>query len=159
MSKKKLTTTPDLDLEPEQDPAAIEAETPEQQDGTPAWEFRPRQNPKWGTVTREGLIVGRGASQRVIPPDEVYHLASLGCSMAEMARWFGVSESTLNYNFREYVDKGNEHLRQRLRAAQIKLALSGTSAAMLIFLGKAILGQRDNPIDTDTTQVLPWQDD
>ena len=42
--------------------AEVAAEAPEQQ-ATHKWEFRPRQNPKWGTVTREGLVVGRGVNK------------------------------------------------------------------------------------------------
>jgi len=44
----------------------IESVAPEQA-ATHKWEFRPRQNPRWGTVTREGLIVGRGDNKKVIP--------------------------------------------------------------------------------------------
>jgi hypothetical protein len=30
---------------------------------------------------------------------------------------------------------------------------------MLIWLGKNMLNQSDNPIDSDSNQPLPWQDD
>jgi len=133
----------------------VEAQAPEQRADIPAWEFRPRQNPKWGTVTREGLVVGRGDRQRVIPPDEVYRLSALGCSLAEIAVWFGVSESTMRYNFAEYWARGQENIKQRLRAAQIKAALNG-NATLLIWLGKNMLNQTDQPATNSADQILPW---
>jgi hypothetical protein len=143
--------------EPLDDTQEVEAEAPEQT-ATHKWEFKPRQSPKWGTVTKEGLIVGRGTTKKVIPPDEVYYLASLGVTYKELGEWFGVPEDTLRYNFKPYVEKAREETRQRLRQAQIKLALSG-NAVMLIWLGKNMLGQSDNPQAVDTDKVLPWNDE
>jgi len=135
----------------------INSEAPQQQEAV-KWEYPPRQHPKWGTITKEGLIVGRGAGRKVVPPDEVYKLASLGCTMEEMAEWFGVNRETLKYNFRDYIAKGQANLKQRLRQAQLQTALSG-NATLLIWLGKNILGQSDNPIDSENVQPLPWSDD
>lgn len=136
------------------DDAIVEAEAPEQQQ-THKWEFRPRQQQKWGVVTKQGLIVGRAPNQRIVPPDEVYYLATLGCSTREIADWFNVTESTLKYNFSEYIIKGREEIKQKLRQAQLKAAMSG-NAALLIFLGKNMLGQSDTPQVTDDDRVLPW---
>ncbi|CAB4128035.1 hypothetical protein UFOVP109_20 [uncultured Caudovirales phage] len=135
---------------------AVEAETPEQK-SEHKWQFRPRQSPRWGTVTRAGLIVGRAPNQKCIPPDEVYYLASLACTQKEIARWFGIPEETLKYNFNEYIEKGREETRQRLRQAMLKNALNG-NAVMQIFLAKNLLGMRDNPDTADTDKILPWQD-
>ena len=135
----------------------VEAEAPEQQ-SVHKWEYRPRQNPVWGTVEKRGLVVGRAGKQKVIPPDEVYYLATLGCTTRDIAVWFGVPEETLKYNFKEYIDKAKEDIKQRLRQAQIKAALAG-NVAMLIFLGKNMLGQSDNPTNTDDDKILPWTDE
>mgnify|MGYP006292261933 CR=1 FL=1 len=132
----------------------VEAEAPVQ-DIEHKWEFKPRQNPKWGTVTKDGLIVGRGANRKVVPPDEVYKLAALGCTIEEMSDWFQVNRETLKYNFSEYIEKGRAQLKYRLRRAQIHAALNG-NPTMLVWLGKQILGQSDNPTDTDANQPLPW---
>jgi hypothetical protein len=134
----------------------IEAQTPIQELET-KWEFKPRQNPKWGTVEKEGLIVGRGKNRKVVPPDEVYKLAALGCSMEEMCEWFQINRETLKYNFSEYITKGQAELKQRLRRAQIKTALDG-NATLLIWLGKNILGQSDNPINSEENAPLPWSE-
>lgn len=103
-----------------------------------------------------GLVVGR--DKKVVPPDQVQELASLGCKDSEISNFFGINEDTLKYNFQEYLIKGREELKQSLRRAQIKLALSG-NAVMLIWLGKNILGQSDNPVDSSANQPLPWNED
>jgi hypothetical protein len=121
------------------------------------WEFKPRQNPKWGEVTKEGLIVGRGANKKVVPPDEVWKLAALGCTIEEMADWFQIPRETLKYNFSDYIAKGRSELKRRLRAAQIKTAMAG-NATLLIWLGKNILGQQDNPTNSEENAPLPWND-
>jgi hypothetical protein len=100
------------------------------------------------------IIVGR--DKKAVDPKQVYHLATLHCKDKEIAEWFGIDENTLRYNFSVELTKGRENLKQSLRQAQIKLALSG-NATMLIWLGKNILGQSDNPLDTDTDKILPWE--
>ena len=99
-----------------------------------------------------------GRNNTVVPPEEVIKLASIGCKDMEIADWFGISNDTLRYNFAVELLKGRESLKQSLRRSQIKLALSG-NAVMLIWLGKNILGQSDNPLNADDRQPLPWTDD
>jgi hypothetical protein len=104
----------------------------------------------------EGVIVGR--DKKVIPPSEVYKLAQLGCKDTEICDWFGIDGNTLRYNFSVELLKGRESLKQSLRQAQIRLALSG-NATMLIWLGKNLLDQSDNPTNTDANTPLPWDDE
>lgn len=134
----------------------IEAQAPIQ-NYEERWQFKPRQNPKWGQVTKEGLIVGRGANRKVVPPDEVWKLAALGCTMEEMCDWFQINRETLKYNFSDYIAKGRAELKRRLRAAQIRVALEG-NATMLVWLGKNLLNQSDNPANSDENQPLPWNE-
>jgi hypothetical protein len=134
----------------------LPSETPEQKG--PKWEFKPRKDPKWGEVTKQGLLVGRGANKKVVAPDEVYKLASLGCSVEEMSDWFGVNRETLKYNFSEYIDRGRAEIKQKLRNAQMTAALNG-SVTMLIWLGKNMLGQSDNPFNRNDNEPLPWNND
>jgi hypothetical protein len=137
----------------------VPAVAPEQSADIPHWEFKPRQNPKWGTVTKEGLIVGRGANRKVVPPDEVYKLASLGCTIEEMSDFFGVNRETLKYNFSDYIAKGKAELKRRLRSAMLKNAMTNMNASVQIFLAKNILGMSDNPMDSDVNTPLPWNDE
>lgn len=106
----------------------------------------------------ESTILGKavGRDKKVIPPADVYKLAALGCKNSEICDWFGIDDSTLSYNFKQELIKGREELKQSLRRAQIKLALSG-NATMLIWLGKNILGQSENPTDNEANQPLPWE--
>jgi hypothetical protein len=116
-----------------------------------------RKNPKMGTITKEGIVVGRGANQRVVPTDEIFKLAKLGCTLEEMADWFEVNRETLKYNFKSVIDRGRAETKQTLRRAQIQLALGG-NASMLIWLGKNMLGQSDQGTAPGANDPLPWED-
>ena len=128
-------------------------------------EEQPEQSDKRGpkpkklvAVVVQGYQVGRGLKRRIVNPDDIYRLAQIGSSDREIARWFDIDVSTLTYNFADVIEKGREDLKQSLRMAQIKLALTG-NAVMLIWLGKNILGQTDTPTTTDDKKPLPWQDE
>ena len=116
----------------------------------------PNGEPKWAEKTVKGIVVGRNKS--IIPPDEIEHLASLGCTDREIAKYFDLSESTLRYNFSEYLVKGRHKLRTTLRQAQLRVALDG-NATMLIWLGKNILQQNDAGTTNDEVRALPWTDE
>ena len=113
----------------------------------------PNKPRKMGTKTVEGVVVGRDS--KVIPPEEVYKLAAIGCKDGEIASWFGIDGNTLRYNFSAELTKGRETLKQSLRKAQLQVALNG-NPTMLIFLGKVILGQREDSLDNDEHKILPW---
>lgn len=117
-----------------------------------------RKHEKWGTMEKQGLVVGRGDNKRVIPPDEVYKLACLYCSYQEIADWFNIPRETLKYNFRDLIQKGYNSTKQGLRRAQIEVAMKG-NVTMLIFLGKNLLGQSDNPMESSDQTPLPWTDE
>lgn len=114
---------------------------------------KPNKERKTGTKVVEGVVVGR--DQKVIPPEEVYKLAQIGCKDTEIADWFGVDSNTLRYNFSVELLKGREALKQSLRRAQLTVALNG-NPTMLIWLGKQYLGQSENVLETNENQILPW---
>lgn len=103
-----------------------------------------------------GLCVGR--DKKVIDPEDIERLAALACTDRDIAEFVGINEDTLRYNFKDQLAKGRAEVRISLRRAQIDLALKG-NAVMLIWLGKNILGQTDNPITADANKVLPYKDD
>jgi hypothetical protein len=109
------------------------------------------------TVEVTGYQVGRGITKKVVFDADVYKLAAMGCSDREIATWFDIKDDTLRYNFAEIIAKGREDMKQSLRKAQIRLALSG-NATMLIWLGKNILGQSENPVNSEANAPLPWSD-
>jgi hypothetical protein len=111
------------------------------------------KNEAWGTKIVEGRIIGR--DNKIVPPQEVEDLAALGCKNHEICDWFGINKTTLIRNFETELTKGRENLKQSLRRAQIAAAMSG-NVVMLIWLGKNILGQRDNNYDAVENSPLPW---
>ena len=119
---------------------------------------KPANKKKLVAVEVYGYQVGRGLNRRVISPDEVYKLAAIGSSDREIAQWFSMKEDTLRYNFAEILQTAREDMKQSLRMAQLKLALSG-NATMLIWLGKQILGQQEQPTNNDEKAPLPWKED
>jgi hypothetical protein len=96
-----------------------------------------------------------------IQEEDVYRLASQGCTMEESAAILGCSLSTIDRNFSEAHRAGRNNMLHALRAKQIELALKG-NVTMLIFLGKAYLGQYDyQRIESkvETTQKLESVDE
>lgn len=78
-------------------------------------------------------------------------LAAIGCTDREIAVLSGVSIQTLDRRFGEILDKGRQTLKMKLRRWQLQAAERG-STAMLIFLGKNLLGQRD-AVQLDVNQL------
>jgi len=111
---------------------------------------------KWGEKVITGVVVGR--NKIVVPPDEVEHLASLGCTDREIAQYFDISESTLRYQLSAFLIKGRHQLRTTLRQAQLRVALEG-NPTMLIWLGKNLLQQNDAGTTSDDRRPLPWTDE
>ena len=73
-------------------------------------------------------------------------------------RSFGINDDTLRYNLKDFLINGRQQLKNSLRRAQLRVALDG-NATLLIWLGKQILGQAENPVNTDDNKPLPWNDD
>lgn len=108
-------------------------------------------------ATYLGIEVGRGENKKIINPREVEKLAAIGMKNSEIAEWFGIDDSTLNYNFKQEITKGKLNLIQSLRRAQISVALGG-NPTLLIWLGRNLLGQSDSPFNSDANEPLPWTD-
>lgn len=87
--------------------------------------------------------------------EQIRKLAEISSTMEEIAYVMGCSRSALR-NFTHLVDEGKARGKVRLRRAQMELALQG-NPTMLIWLGKQILGQSDNPVGEGENLVLPWE--
>lgn len=111
---------------------------------------------KYGEKTVTGRVVGR--KKTVIPEDEFLKLAELHCTWQEISDWYDVPVGTLRDNFADLYKKGTTTTKQRLRQAQLRLALKNYDRTMLIWLGKQILGQSESPIQGDDSNVLPWNE-
>ena len=84
----------------------------------------------------------RKLSSETLTDAQLEELAAIGLSDKEISNLLGISESRWKARYQSVITKGRSELRQSLRRAQIRSALSG-NAAMLIWLGKVYLGQRD----------------
>lgn len=101
----------------------------------------------------EGAIVGR--DKKVVPPEEVYKLAQLGCKDKEISEWFGITDNTLRFNFSVELLKGRESMKQSLRRAMWNNAIKLNNTTMQIFLAKNFLGMSDNGA-VSSDEPLPW---
>lgn len=103
-----------------------------------------------------GLPVGR--DKTIVPPEEVYKLAALGCKNTEIADWFGVTEDAISRNFAAELTKARAAIKISLRRAMMNNACQNNNAALQIFLAKNMLGMSDNPVDSEANHPLPWTD-
>ena len=85
--------------------------------------------------------------------DKIEQLASFGCTNTEIASFFGCDTSLITKSYSQFLTKGREKGKIRLRQMQWKAADKG-NVTMLIWLGKQLLGQADksevtweNPVD------------
>ena len=77
-----------------------------------------------------------------IDTEQVEKLASFGCTNIEIGSFFGCSPDLLEKSYSEFLTKGRDKGKIRLRLLQWKAAEAG-SHTMLIWLGKQILNQSD----------------
>jgi len=84
--------------------------------------------------------------------DKVERLSIVGCSADEIAAELGVSERTIWRRCGTVLARGAKKSHVRLRSALMKYALAG-NPALLVFLGKSILGLREPREDAVTVNV------
>lgn len=77
-----------------------------------------------------------------IDPELVKQMASWGAKTSEIAGYFACSTDTIERRFAAELTKGRSDLQMSLRQWQLKSAKAG-NVAMLIWLGKQMLGQID----------------
>ncbi len=92
---------------------------------------------------------------------QVENLAQFGCTNTEIASFFGCDESLIRKSYSEFLTKGRDKGKIRLRQAQFKAALGDDSddkniiapnITMLIWLGKQMLGQSEKQ-EIQTTEL------
>jgi hypothetical protein len=144
---------------------SVDQTTPVDYEVIPLPPEQPRDPSKTGNKPKQlkaievfGYEVGRGLRKKVVVPEDIYKLASIGCTDREIATWFDIDENTLRYNFSDTMAKGRQDLKAALRTAMIKNAMNG-NAALQIFLAKNLLGMSDNPNQSDEHRPLPWTED
>lgn len=89
-----------------------------------------------------------GAPPKKIDEALVLELASIGCTTREIARVCKCSSDTLERRFMDSLEAGRASVQISLRRAQLKVAFDSenkSQAAMLIWLGKQFLAQKEPP--------------
>tara|TARA_R100001510_G_C7594858_1_gene163349 strand:+ start:84 stop:626 length:543 start_codon:yes stop_codon:yes gene_type:complete len=99
----------------------------------------------------------RGRKKIELDEDLLFKLAECHCSVKEIAYIMGVSAFTLRNRYQHVMDRGFAAGKMRLRKAQYRKALEG-NPVMLIWLGKNVLGQKDDPNNGEEDLPLPWVD-
>jgi len=108
------------------------------------------------TIQSEEKKVGRPKID--IDPEQVKRLARLHCTMQEMADFFCCHRDTLHNNFSAEIDKGRSEGNISLRRKQWQMAVEKGNVVMLIWLGKQMLGQRNEILESDSNTPLPIYD-
>jgi hypothetical protein len=93
-----------------------------------------------------------GRPRKELDAGAAYKLGQLGCTDAEIAAFFGVSDELVRQRkrtdpeFLGALEKGRATMKLCLRRKQLRVALRG-NVPMLIWLGKQLLGQSDQAQD------------
>ena len=106
----------------------------------------------------ENSPLSRPSKIKDVDRELVWKLATMMCTIKEIADIVGLAEKTVSNKFGDLIDKGRSQGRKSLRRAQFEKALGGDSR-MLIFLGKNYLGQKDQIENNEDTVPLPWLED
>lgn len=78
-----------------------------------------------------------------IDPKIVYAMALVGSTNVEIAEVCGCSENVIRARFGDILTKAHGRRKNKLRRRQWKAAMQG-NVVMMIWLGKQMLGQKDN---------------
>ena len=90
---------------------------------------------------------------KAVNVEQLLKLAVIGCSAEEIGVYFGLSRQTVCARFGRALEKGRALRKRLLRQRQTEVALQG-NPAMLIWLGKQELGQRNIPLENSDARPL-----
>lgn len=89
--------------------------------------------------------------RKQIDEKQIEQLAAIGCTLTEMAAVLDCHADTLRDRFSSSIEKGRSVGKSSLKRAQWDVGVNKRNVAMLIWLGKQHLGQRDSrQIDLNT---------
>jgi hypothetical protein len=93
--------------------------------------------------------------------EQVRRMSERGCTNEDISLYIGCSHDTLTRRFAGVIKKGRAVLRLALREAQIKVAIKQNNPTMLIWLGKQLLDQKNDPpsnsLDDQLDEILKNQ--
>ena len=99
-----------------------------------------------------------GRPKLKIDGETVIKLSRLHCTMQEMAHFFDCHVDTLRDNFSKEIAKGRSEGNISLRRKQWQMAVEKGNVVMLIWLGKQMLGQVNERLDSESDAPLPIYD-
>jgi hypothetical protein len=99
-----------------------------------------------------------GRPKKKIDKELVEKLATIHCSVKEIADIVGCHPDTIRNRFADTISRGKANGKMSVRRKMLETAMTG-NATLLIWLSKNWLGMSDNPLDDDTQKILPWTDD
>ena len=93
--------------------------------------------------------------KKQIDETTVRRLAEIHCTVEEIASVVGCSKDTLERRFADIIDEGKAEGKSSLRRMQWEAAQKGNTA-ILIWLGKQLLGQKDtaNPFGDNPASII-----
>lgn len=98
------------------------------------------KNPNLATKANGRWKAGRPKMK--LDEQQIFQLAAFQCTLDEIAAVMKCCVETLVNNYKDLIHKGKEAGKTSLRRAQFRAAMNG-NAAMLIWLGKQYLDQKD----------------
>jgi hypothetical protein len=99
------------------------------------------------TIVADRPMMFAHARTKAVDVEKLVQLAVVGCTNAEIGVFFGLDGSTVSRRFAGSLQKGRALRKRLLRQKQTEAAVAG-NPAMLIWLGKQELGQRNIPPET-----------
>lgn len=99
-----------------------------------------------------------GRPKKELDRDMLGRLASIQCSVDEMALIMGCGRDTIYRHYMDVVEEGRAKGKMGLRRRQWEVAQEG-NPTMLVWLGKNWLNQTDaQTVDEEDNKPLPWDD-
>ena len=86
-----------------------------------------------------------GRPRKQVSEESILELARIGCTQEETARILQCSVDTLTRRYADVTKRGKADLCGSLRKAQVKVAILRENPTMQIWLGKQLLGQKNDP--------------
>lgn len=90
-----------------------------------------------------------GRPELDIDDEEVLKLAKMGCTVQEMADFFGCSKDTLERRYGNTYRKGMANVKMSLRRSMLRNAIENNNSSVQIWLSKQYLGMREPKLDVD----------
>lgn len=100
---------------------------------------------------------GPGRPKLELDEEQIGRLASIHCSVDEIALIMGCGRDTIYRNYMDVVEQGRARGRMGLRRKQWEVANEG-NPTMLVWLGKNWLSQSDQIQSDEDNKPLPWDD-